>query len=160
MLEKVRTRLGADDRINYRLLGLEQLDELPDYGRFDAAVAVRVVPLAADWRKALEQLLGVVRPGGLAVFDLWSRQSYIGWLMRLFPRAEPAAVHRLARREIRDAIAGLPVEVVATYRWGYPRVGPFHLDELGAVFFPSWAYSTLYCVRKSYPAGKANPREK
>jgi hypothetical protein len=80
------------------------------------------------------------------LFDLWNRQSFIGGLMKLFPRDEP--VHRLARREIREAVASLPAQVVATYRWGYPRLGPFHADDLCSVLFPSWAYSTLYCVRR------------
>jgi SAM-dependent methyltransferase len=151
MLEKVQARLGADDRVDYRSLDLERLNELPDYGRYDAAVAVRVVPHADDWRKGLEQLLGAVRPGGLAVFDLWNRQSFVGSLMRLFPRSEPAAAHRVTRREIREAIASLPAEIIAAYRWGYPRLGPIHLDDLGSAFFPSWAYSTLYCVRKTLP---------
>jgi SAM-dependent methyltransferase len=149
MLEKVKDRLGDNDRVDYRRLGLEQLDKLPDYGCFDSAVAVRVVPHAADWRAGLERLVGALRPGGLAVFDLWSRQSFVGGLMRLTPQAEPAVVHRLTRREIRAAMGSLTAEVVAAYRWGYPRIGPIHLDDLGSVFFPSWAYSTLFCVRKT-----------
>jgi SAM-dependent methyltransferase len=148
MLAKVRQRLGARDNIDYCHITLENLEEAPGYGEFDAAVAVRVVPHAADWRGALVRLIGAVRPGGLVLFDLWSRQSFVGVLMKVFPRREPAPIHRLTRREIRDVVASLPAEIVATYRWGYPRLGPFHVDDLGSFLFPSWAYSTLYCVKR------------
>jgi SAM-dependent methyltransferase len=101
MLEKVRRRLGDHERVAYYPIALEDLHQTPDYGRFDAAVAVRVAPHAADWRVAIDRLLGAVRPGGLVVFDLWNRQSFVGALMKLFPRDEPVPVHRLTRREIR-----------------------------------------------------------
>jgi SAM-dependent methyltransferase len=144
-LGRLRERL-ADERIEYQPIALENLEQTPGYGGFDAAVAVRVVPHAADWRAAVDQLLAAVRPGALAIFDLWNRQSFVGALMKVFPRDEP--VHRLIRCEIREKIASLPADVVATYRWGYPRIGAVHADDLGAALFPSWAYSTLYCLRK------------
>jgi SAM-dependent methyltransferase len=148
MLHKVRERLGPNQRVSYHAIALENLDQTPGYGWFDASVAVRVVPHAANWRKAIEQLLGAVRPGGLVIFDLWNRQSFVGALMKLFPRRESVPVHRLTRREIRVAIDSLPAQLIATYRWGYPRFGSLHVDDLGSVLFPSWAYSTLSCFRR------------
>ena len=148
VLERVAARFGPQKHVTYRRAGFDELDQLAEYGRFDAAVAVRAAPHAADWRSALKQLFGAVRPGGLVLFDLWNRESFVGLLMKAFPRREPVAVHRLTRREIRACVAALPGEVVATYRWGYPRIGPLHADGIGSLVCPSWAYSTLYCMRK------------
>jgi 2-polyprenyl-3-methyl-5-hydroxy-6-metoxy-1,4-benzoquinol methylase len=147
ILQKLRDRLGTAKQTYYPI-ALENLVETPGYGGFDAAVAVRVVPHAADWQDAIKQLTEAVRPGGLVIFDLWSRQSFVGALMKLFPRPEPVAVHRLTRREIHEAAATLQAELIAAYRWGYPRLGPFHLDDLGSILFPSAAYSTLFCFRR------------
>lgn len=148
VLEKVAARLGPGEHTNYLPLAWEQLDRAPDFGRFDAAVAVRVVPHAADWRGAIASLFAAVRPGGLVLFDLWSRHSFVEALLKVIPRQEPIAVHRLPRREVQASLATLPGRRVSQYRWGYPRLGPFHLDELGALLAPSWAYSTLVCIQK------------
>ncbi len=147
-LQKTAARIGVHNNVRYQELAFEQLERLTDYGRFDAVVAVRVVPHTADWRASLQHLFDAVRPGGWVVFDLWNRQSFIGLLMKVFPPREPVAVHRLTRREIRDALRNVPGRLVATYRWGYPRIGPLHLDELGSFFAPTSAYSTLYAFQK------------
>ncbi len=144
----LKERFRAQGQFDFRVLPFESIEQLPGYGRFSAAVAVRVVPHVADWRGALQRLVRSVRPGGLAIFDLWNRQSFVGLLMKAFPRAEPVVVHRLSRRDIKEALAGLPAQPIAALRWGYPRVGPFHLDDLGASLFPSFAYSTMFCVRR------------
>lgn len=147
-LEKTGARVGPQHHIAYHALALERLQQLPDYGHYDAVVAVRVVPHTADWQDSLERLFAAARAGGWVIFDLWNRQSFVGLLMKIFPAREPRPVHRLTRREIRDAIHKLPGRLIATYRWGYPRFGPLHSDDLGALVAPGAAYSTLYAFQK------------
>ncbi|MHB8079038.1 MAG: class I SAM-dependent methyltransferase [Candidatus Krumholzibacteriia bacterium] len=148
MLDTVRQRLGEQPQVTYRLLGIEELPGLPDYGRFDAAVAMRIVPHVPDWRSALTTLCDAVRPGGLVIFDLWNRDSYVGLTRRLLRRRAEVLTHRLSRVEIRAALAALPVDPVASYRWGYPRLGRFSLDVPGARLCPDWAYSIVTCARR------------
>ena len=148
MLDTVRQRLGEQPHVTYRLLGIEKLPSLSDYGRFDAVVAMRIVPHVPDWRAALMTLCGAVRPGGLVIFDLWNRDSYVGLTRRLLRRRTEVLTHRLARAEIRAALAALPVDPVGSYRWGYPRLGPFSLDAPGSRLCPSWAYSIVTCARR------------
>ena len=147
MLDTVRQRLGEQPHVTYRLLGIEELTGLPGYGRFDAAVAMRIIPHVPDWRSALTVLCGAVRPGGLVIFDLWNRDSYVGLTRLLLRRRTEVLTHRLSRAEIREALAALPADLIASYRWGYPRLGRFSLDTPGSRLCPSCAYSIVTCAR-------------
>jgi SAM-dependent methyltransferase len=149
MLDKTRRRLGEATGVHYRLSTVSRLPEIAGYGQFDAAVAMRVVPHCEDWRAALEIVVAAVRPGGLVLFDLWNRSSFVGWLLRRQQHDDLDLVHRLEPSEIRSAVARLPGEVIDTLRWGYPRLGPLQADGLFSLLLPERAYSTTFCLRKA-----------
>jgi SAM-dependent methyltransferase len=147
MLTRVRDSLGDVADIDYQQLAMENLTQLPNFGRYDTAIAMRVIPHIVDWRGAIISLHDAVRPGGVVIFDLWNNESFIGLVRKLFRRRSAVYTHRLRRVDIRDAVDSLNANVVATYRWGYPRVGALSLDELGSRVWPSAAYCTVFCCR-------------
>ena len=150
MLDKTRTRVGDAANLVCHVAEIAQLPEVPHYGEFDAAVAMRVVPHCPDWEAALQVVFAAVRPGGLVLFDLWNRHSFVGWLLRQQQHDDLEHVHRLTPAEIRSAVERLPGEVVATMRWGYPRLGPLQCDSLFALLAPERAYSTTFCMRSGF----------
>ncbi len=72
MLERLRAKYAslraAEPERAWGRLTVEQADvtTLPfDTGRFDAAVMVHVLHLIPDWRRALDEILRVLKPGGV-----------------------------------------------------------------------------------------------
>lgn len=148
MLDYVQARLRNPANAAFRHLPIERLNELEDYGQFDAAVAMRIIPHVPDWRAAIRSLLGAIKPGGLVIFDLWNRDSWVGLTRKLLNRRSEVLTHRLDRHTIRISVAELPVDIVDTFRWGYPRLGSVDFDRIGSRMAPSLAYSTVFCCRK------------
>ena len=147
MIAKTRKRVGDSHAVEYRVATMETLPDVPGYGRFDCALAMRVIPHCEQWQEALGILHRAVRPGGLILFDLWNRRSFIGWLLRRQQYDDLALVHRLEPEEIQAAVGELPGEVVDTLRWGFPRLGPLQADSLFALLMPQRAYSTTFCLQ-------------
>lgn len=147
MLDKTRRRVGEPSNLSCHVANMTGLPDLPGYGCFDAAIAMRVIPHCPDWQAALQLLVAAVRPGGLVIFDLWNQRSFVGWLLRRQQYEDLDLVHRLTPEEIRTAVERLPGEVVDTLRWGYPRLGPISCDGLFSLLMPERAYSTTFCVR-------------
>ena len=147
MLDKTRRRVGDADHVSYHAAEFGGWDKLPGYGSFDAAIAMRVIPHCHDWQAALRTVADAVRPGGLLIFDLWNRNSFVAWLLRRQQHDDWELVHRLTPGEIRTAVDALPGKTISTLRWGYPRLGPLACDDLFALLLPSRAYSTTFCVQ-------------
>ena len=147
MLAKTRFRLGEAAGVTYRVATVDDLPQLANYGQFDAAVAMRVIPHCPDWQAALQLVFAAVRPGGLVIFDLWNARSFVGWLLRQQQADDLELVHRLQPEEIRAAVAALPGDLQDTLRWGYPRLGPLAAEGLFSLLMPQRAYSTTFCLR-------------
>jgi ubiquinone/menaquinone biosynthesis C-methylase UbiE len=148
MLESVQQRLDNPAHVDFQHLSIERLSDLPTYGKYDVAVAMRIIPHVPDWNHALQTLVSSVRPGGLVIFDLWSRSSWVGLTRALLRRQSEVLTHRLTWREISTSLEKLPIEICDAYRWGYPRIGNLHIDRVGSQIFPSYAYSTIFCCQK------------
>jgi SAM-dependent methyltransferase len=147
VIEQLEERFNDSPNVELNRLALEQVEELPDYGLFDAAVAIRTIPYVENWTAALRTLRNAVRPGGIILFDLWCRQSSEYFMFRAKLEQEPVPAHRLAISEIDEGLRNLGVSIVATYKWGYPRLGAFNTDFLGSLLFPNRAYSTTFCCK-------------
>jgi SAM-dependent methyltransferase len=143
--EQLQQRFANSKTLEAKTLPLEQIHELPDFRRFDAAVAMRTIPFVENWTAALRTIRDAVRPGGIILFDLWCRQSFEYFMFRASLENEPVPAHRLSITEIKEGLATLNVSIVATYSWGFPRIGTLNVDFLGSLLFPNRAYSTTYC---------------
>jgi SAM-dependent methyltransferase len=129
-------------KIGFHRLSIGELAKLDDYSRFDAAIAVRVLPLVDDWEAALWALCDAVRPGGIVAFDLLCARSWPGWVGRVFrPKHSPGTM--LERQEIDAALRALPLTKVETLRWGYPRWACFDGDPWCARLLPNFAFGRL-----------------
>ena len=124
------------------------LESHPSFGVFDAVVAMRVLPYLDDWRHGLELVWRAVKPGGLALFDLWNCQSFEAWVVDRLHGPEPVEPYRPPMQEINLAVDRLGGSVVGKLRWGYPRIGSLSLDGVGGLFWPNRAYSTTFSLRK------------
>ena len=81
------------------------------------------------------------------MFDLWNQNSFEYRWLRGRGFQEDIEPTRLTKVELQHALDDLPLELEATFRWGYPRIGTFGMDFIGAMLFPNNAYSTLFCCR-------------
>jgi SAM-dependent methyltransferase len=151
MLDRARERVGNHRSAHFVCEDIESLANLPCAGKLDAVVAMRVLSHVPDWQAALRSLCQVVRPGGVVIFDLWNRFSYVGLIRAIFRRPTEVLTHRLAPGEIQATLRQLPIDVLESFRWGYPRLGTFSLDRLGARVLPSLAYSTVFCCQTIDP---------
>jgi SAM-dependent methyltransferase len=136
---------GAQSRLHELEIGA--LSELPEYGTFDAAIAIRVLPLVDDWEQALWTLCDSVRPGGMVAFDLLSRRSWPGFVLRTL-RSRRLPNRMLAPAQIEAAVNALPLESIETFHWGYPRWACFDADRWCARLFPGLAFGRLFVARR------------
>ncbi len=148
MLHAVRQRVGPAGHVVCLKRSVAQLRTVPGYGEFDVALAMRVIPHTDDWRAALQNLCRAVRPGGTVLFDLWNAHSFPALVRLLTGRGPKVRTHRLRPSQIQQTVAQLPVTIVATFRWGYPRLHRWHLDSWGARWLPHWAYATVFSARR------------
>jgi ubiquinone/menaquinone biosynthesis C-methylase UbiE len=102
MLRKLMEKAGAD---LFPLLVADAVSlPFPD-GLFGAALVSHVLHLVPEWRRAVDELLRVVRPGGLLLVDMGGRRDSLEGVEQRFWRE----AHRRTEPVRREADEQLPV---------------------------------------------------
>lgn len=153
MLEQLREKVSST-RLAVHRLSVYDLDTLADYGSFDTAICMRVLPHLENPASALRLLSRAVKPGGNIVFDLWNPYSFVGVIRRLFRRPSRVLTKLYPYRRMLQMIEASGLTVEDSLAWGYPRVGTFSLDRLGNLVFKPLGYSVIFDTVRSQVALK------
>lgn len=115
MLEKLRSRVGAEHLENVEVLGrdLAALDFEP--GRFDAVVCANVLHLVPDIGAALRAMRAVVKPGGKLLVPTFCHGQSVKsrWISRALAVAGFPQRRRLTTTTLAAAVEGAGFRVVA-----------------------------------------------
>lgn len=138
--------------VSFHHLSIAELHRLPECGAFDAALAIRVLPLVDAWDQALWMLCDAVRLGGGVGFDLLRKRSWPGLVAGRLSTRRPGSLRppgqMLAGAEIDAALRSLPLESVERFCWGYPRWACWDLEPLLGRLAPELAFGATFFGRR------------
>jgi SAM-dependent methyltransferase len=117
MLTILRSRLHGAGSVRSRRLSAFDIAELEEFGQFDTVVCLRTLPHLPDAGRALSLMQQALRPGGKAIFDLWSTRS-LYFALRTLARRRRVATHFLSPPRMRRLVAGAHLQVEACRGWG------------------------------------------
>jgi SAM-dependent methyltransferase len=129
MLTVLRTRLHGVSNVRAHQLSVSRIPELDEFGCFDTVVCFRTLPHIEDTGKALALMQRALRPGGRAIFDLWSSRS-LYFALRTLARRGGVYTRFLPPARMREEIAGAGLSVRACRGWGFLIPFRILLDRL------------------------------
>lgn len=148
MLDQLTENIAAPNLLT-RQLSAYQISALPEYGKFNCVVCMRVLPHLERPFLALEAMAGAIHADGDLLFDLWNPNSFVGLVRRLFRRPSYVFTRLYPYARMLAMIHKAGLEVVEALAWGYPRLGAISLDTLGNRYLKPLGYSiTFHAHRK------------
>lgn len=143
MLDQLRKRV-VEQNLSTGIMNVYELASLPDYGKFDMVVCMRVLPHLEDPLHALKLIGQATKPGGTIIFDLWNENSFIGLYRKLLQRKSYVFTRYYSYSEMMDLISNSWLKVIDILAWGYPRIGVFSMEIIGNRFFKALGYSLIF----------------
>ena len=148
MLKQLKKNVPST-RLTSHHLSVEDLTTLSNFGEFDTAVCMRVLPHLENPIPALTIIGKAVKPGGNVVFDFWNLYSFMGAIRKLFRRPSHVLTKFYTYHKMLQIIEESGLIVEDKVAWGYPRIGTFSFDRLGNLLLKPLGYSIIFnAIRK------------
>ena len=134
MLAQLKAKVAAPT-LQVVEIDVFRLPDLPDYGRFDWVVCMRVLPHLERYAEALRILHDALAPGGQAIFDFWSAHSYTYYRKakrhRKKKKTSGLYTHFVPGLAVAREIAAAGFGIEEWWSWGFPTPLGLRLEWLG-----------------------------
>lgn len=148
MLAQLEQKFPDDEKLSLHVRDVYTLESFPGYGEFDALLTMRMLPHIENIARVLEILKGVVRPGGVLMFDFWNRNSY------LYKKKRGAAVYNnyVTYEDAKELIVGSGLDLIAFEGAGFKSRFDANLEFLGRTPLKRFGYSLIAICRRPLKA--------
>lgn len=125
MLERLKARNSPFDNLRTELLDVYDLDGIAEYGTFECAISLRLLPHLEDPLRALRKISGAVVRNGIVIIDFWNMWGYQAVLKRLRVKKSRVYTRYFTLKEMQMIIKQAGLYIVDRKGFGFPRLNMF-----------------------------------
>lgn len=122
MLEGLKAKSSPFKNLRTEILDVYDLDGIAEYGTFECAISLRLLPHLEDPLRALKKISGAVVRNGTVIIDFWNIWGYQAVLKRLGVKKSRVYTRYFTLRQMQMVIRQAGLDVVDRKGFGFPRL--------------------------------------